>query len=63
MPGFAYQCGMLLAGSIGYIEAVFAHRTSYANAMALTVLVVFLGAALVIALGPEKRGVQFGQSV
>ena len=34
LPGFAYQCGVLLAGSVAYIEAVFARRTSYANAMA-----------------------------
>src|SRR3954469_13965508 len=60
LPGFAYQCGVLLAGSVAYIEAVFAQRTSYANAMALTALTVFLLAAMVAALGPERRAARFG---
>ncbi|HEY8148948.1 MAG TPA: MFS transporter [Vicinamibacteria bacterium] len=60
LPGFAYQCGVLLAGSVAYIEAVFAQRTSYANAMALTALTVFLLAAVVAALGPERRAARFG---
>src|SRR6266581_5928786 len=34
LPGFGYQCGVLLASSVSYIEAVFAHRTSYGIAMA-----------------------------
>ena len=36
LPGFGYQCGALLAGSVGYIEAVLARRTGYAVAMAVT---------------------------
>jgi len=60
LPGFAYQCGVLLAGSVAYIEAVFAQRTSYANAMALTALTVFVVAAVVAALGPERRAARFG---
>jgi SHS family lactate transporter-like MFS transporter len=60
LPGFAYQCGVLLAGSVAYIEAVFAQRTSYATAMALTALTVFVGAAVVAALGPERRAARFG---
>lgn len=60
LPGFAYQCGVLLAGSVGYVEAVLAQRTSYANAMALTAFVVFTLAAAVVALGREKRGIEFG---
>ena len=28
LPGFAYQCGVLFAGSVAYVEAVFAQRTS-----------------------------------
>ena len=38
LPGFAYQCGVLLAGSVAYIEALFAERMSYAWAMSLRVL-------------------------
>jgi MFS transporter, SHS family, lactate transporter len=60
LPGFAYQCGVLLAGSVAYIEAVLAEHTSYANAMALTALVVFTLAAIVVGLGREKKGIEFG---
>jgi len=59
LPGFAYQCGVLLAGTVAYIEAVFAQHTTYANAMALTALTVFVLGAVVVALGPEKRGARF----
>ncbi|HEU5239196.1 MAG TPA: MFS transporter [Pyrinomonadaceae bacterium] len=61
LPGFAYQCGVLLAGSVAYIEALFAERVSYAMAMSLTAVTVFAGAVLVIALGREKRGIAFGE--
>src|SRR5499427_6614304 len=61
LPGFAYQCGVLLAGSVAYIEALFAERVSYATAMSLTAVTVFAGAVLVIAVGREKRGIQFAE--
>src|SRR2546425_2749469 len=60
MPGFAYQCGILLAGSITYLQALFG-ATSYSNAMALTALVVFASTAVVVSLGPEKKGIIFGK--
>ena len=60
LPGFAYQCGVLLAGPVAYVEANLAEHTSYANAMALTASVVFTLAAIVVALGHEKKGIQFG---
>jgi SHS family lactate transporter-like MFS transporter len=60
LPGFAYQCGVLIAGSVAYLEAVFARRMNYANAMAVTALTVFLICALVVALGREKKGIEFG---
>src|SRR5947209_3514792 len=63
LPGFAYQCGVLIAGTIAYIEAVFAARTSYAKAMALVALVVFTVAAVVAGLGRERRGITFGEGV
>jgi MFS transporter, SHS family, lactate transporter len=59
LPGFAYQCGVLLAGSVAYVEALFAERTSYAKAMALTALTVFSIAAAVTAFGKEQRGIHF----
>jgi len=60
LPGFAYQCGVLLAGSVAYLEALFAQRLDYALAMALTALTVFAIGIVVIALGRERRGAQFG---
>jgi MFS transporter, SHS family, lactate transporter len=61
LPGFAYQCGVLLAGGIAYVEAVFARYTSFANAMALTAVTVFTLGAVVIALGKERAGAEFGR--
>ncbi|MBV9926072.1 MAG: MFS transporter [Acidobacteria bacterium] len=60
LPGFAYQCGVLIAGTVAYIEAVFAERTTYARAMALVAFVVFTVAAAVAAAGRERRGITFG---
>src|SRR5204863_8715423 len=60
LPGFAYQCGVLLAGSVAYIEAVFAERMSYAMAMSVTAVTVFVLGAVVVALGPERRAARFG---
>ena len=60
LPGFAYQCGMALSGSVALIQAIFAERTSYAVAMSLTAGTVFALAALGAWLGREKRGVVFG---
>jgi len=60
LPGFAYQCGVLLAGSVAYIEALFAKHLNYATAMAATALVVFALGVIVIGLGRERRGAQFG---
>jgi SHS family lactate transporter-like MFS transporter len=61
LPGFAYQCGVLLAGSVAYIEALFAERVSYAAAMSLTAVTVFAGAIVAVAAGREKRGIKFGE--
>lgn len=61
LPGFAYQCGVLLAGSIAWIQSLLTHRTTYANAMALTALIVFTSAAIVIGSGKERRGITFGE--
>jgi SHS family lactate transporter-like MFS transporter len=63
MPGFAYQCGVLLAGSVAYVEALLAQRMSYATAMAATAAIVFAFAAIVAALGREHRGIQFGEMI
>jgi SHS family lactate transporter-like MFS transporter len=62
LPGFAYQCGVLLAGSVAYIEALFAKHWTYAAAMALTALTIFAAGIVVISVGPERRGARFGES-
>jgi MFS transporter, SHS family, lactate transporter len=59
-PGFAYQCGVLLASSVAYVEAVFAERMSYSAAMAMTAATVFTLAAVVGGLGREKKGEDLG---
>ena len=60
LPGFAYQCGVLIASSVVYIEAVFAAHTSYAQSMALTAATVFTLAGVTAWMGREKRGIVFG---
>lgn len=59
LPGFSYQCGTLLSSLVVYIEAVFAQRTSYATAMALTGVVVFVFASIMALVGRERRGIVF----
>ncbi len=63
LPGFAYQCGVLVASSVVYIEAVFARTMSYATAMALTAVTVFALAAIAAAIGRERKGHVFGSGV
>ena len=60
LPGFAYQCGVLIAGTIATIEAFAASRTSYPVAMAATAGVVFTVCGIVALLGPERRGIEYG---
>jgi SHS family lactate transporter-like MFS transporter len=63
LPGFAYQCGVALAGLVGLIQAIFAARTSYPTTMALTSVTVFIGAIIITAVGRERRGIRFGETV
>ena len=58
-PGFAYQVGVLCASGVAYFESVFGEHFTYAQSLGFTMLVLFLFAAVVIALGPEKRGQTF----
>jgi SHS family lactate transporter-like MFS transporter len=60
LPGFAYQCGAVVAGTVAFVEAILARHTSYSNTMALTAFVVFTLAAVVVSLGRERKGIQFG---
>ena len=60
LPGFAYQTAGIVASSVVYIEAVYAEKTSYATAMALTAISVFVLASIMAAVGRERRGHTFG---
>jgi SHS family lactate transporter-like MFS transporter len=60
LPGFAYQCGVLIAGSVVVIETALATHMSWAKAMAISALTVFALAAVVTALGRERHRVEFG---
>jgi SHS family lactate transporter-like MFS transporter len=60
LPGFSYQCGVLLASLVVYLEAVLAQHISFASAMAITAGLVFAFAIVALLLGPERRGVSFG---
>lgn len=60
LPGFAYQCGVLIASSIAFLEALLAAHTSYATSMALVAFIVCAGGMLAAGLGWERHGVAFG---
>src|SRR5207237_4864683 len=59
LPGFAYQCGVLLAGSVAWLETRFAEHMRYSTAMALTAAVAFALAGGMAASGRENRGLRF----
>jgi SHS family lactate transporter-like MFS transporter len=60
MPGFAYQCGNLLASYVVQMEAGLARHWDYASVMALSAATFFLLAIFITAIGREKRGDEFG---
>jgi SHS family lactate transporter-like MFS transporter len=62
LPGFAYQCGVLLAGSVGAFEAILAEHMSYATAIALTASFIFVATALIAGLGRERKGIAFDEA-
>ncbi len=62
LPGFAYQCGASLAGSVGTFEALLANHMSYATAMAATAASVFAFTVALALTGPERRGINFRPS-
>jgi MFS transporter, SHS family, lactate transporter len=49
-----------VAGTVAYIEAVFADHMTYATAMALTAVTVFTLGAIAAWAGRERHGVAFG---
>jgi len=60
LPGFAYQCGVLIAASIDWIEPSLAEHMGYAKAMSLMACIIFTSAAIITALGRERKGITFG---
>jgi SHS family lactate transporter-like MFS transporter len=62
LPGFAYQTAGVIASASGPIEALYAQKTSYATALALTAIVVFVVASVMAWLGRERRGQRFGSA-
>ena len=61
-PGFAYQLGVLCASAVAYVESIFAERFSYTQSLGFSMLILFTFTAVVVALGPEKKGLPFGSA-
>ena len=61
LPGFAYQCGVLIAAPINYIAPTLGEHIGVTPAMAILAAIIFTGAGLVTALGRERKGVTFGE--
>ena len=61
LPGFAYQCGNLIAASIAWAQAALAERMPYPHVMAVSVAAILVVAIVVIAQGRERPGIVFGQ--
>ena len=58
-PGLAYQCGVLIASSISYLEALIGEHFSYTVSMGSLAFVVLCFGAIIIWVGPEAKGVSF----
>ena len=61
LPGFSYQCGVLLASSVAYMEAIFASHVRFGTAMALVAATVFTGAIIVSALALNAAALSLAQ--
>lgn len=59
LPGFGNACGVVLASTVVYLEAIFARHSSYATAMAATAAVVLAVAIVMTAAGNEKKAAKF----
>ncbi len=60
MPGFAYQCGNLMASYIVQVEVLMCRHWNYANVMAISAGTIFVLAIFVTMMGREKPAVEFG---
>ncbi len=59
LPGFAYQCGVLIAANAAHWQVSFAKNGRYSGPMAVMALIVFAAGAVVVLCGPERRAAQF----
>ena len=63
-PGFTYQLGNFFASKNGTIQTTLAVSfNNYGLALAITAAIVAIAVAVVTALGPEARGVKFGEEL
>ncbi len=60
LPGFAYQCGVLIASIMPRVQTGLAERLPYPWAMSLSAGTVFILAAVAAALGRERKGITYG---
>lgn len=58
-PGFAYQLGAMFSASISYIEALAGEHFTYSQSMSIIAAGALILSAIMISLGPEKKGVSF----
>jgi MFS transporter, SHS family, lactate transporter len=61
LPGFSYQCGNLIAASIGWLQATLAVKYAYPHVMAISAAAIFAVAIVMTVIGPERRGIVFGE--
>jgi SHS family lactate transporter-like MFS transporter len=61
LPGFAYQCGVLLSSPSLTAQSRLGEAIGYDRAMTITAVTVFAIAIAVIAMGRERLGVKFGE--
>jgi SHS family lactate transporter-like MFS transporter len=64
-PGFTYQLGNFFASKNGTIQTTLAvsFGNNYGLALAITAAIVAIAVSVVTALGPEARGVKFGEGL
>lgn len=61
LPGFAYQCGVLIASSVDWINPVLTKQIGRPNAMMLMAVEIFGAAGVIVMLGRERAGITFGK--
>jgi MFS transporter, SHS family, lactate transporter len=60
LPGFAYQCGVLLAADSAHFQSQLAISHGFSTTMGMMALAIFGVGVVVIMCGPERRAAHFG---